>query len=155
MEATTKTCGRILRISIMGFLALMTASCATAGSREHKIKQSLNPMVQSFNSDIRWQDFQGAEVFVPKDQDASYWAQVDRLKRDIRLTEFEIRDIEFSRHDRLARVIVHYRYWRLDSPILRGVTVTQTWRYFKDHKEGMWKVSDSGLEALTGTFSAH
>ncbi len=146
MKRTTRTGGPIVRLCVLFFFALVTASCATAGHRAQKIRESLKAPLDAFNSDIRWQDFEHAEIFVPKTRVEHYWAEMDRLKRNIRLTDYEVRDIEFSENNRFATVTLHCEYWLLNSPILRNVNVTQTWR-FNDLKE-MWQVRDTGFKKI-------
>ncbi len=111
-----------------------------------KRKQLLKESVDRFNEDIRWQDYEQAQAFVPKAQRERYWAEADRLKHDIRLTEYEVRDVSFSEDERYAAVILHYQYWSLESPILRSVTLTQTWSF--DEKKKAWEVEKTGFKAI-------
>ena len=158
MKRTTRTGSPTLRLLAIFLFALITLSCASAAHKEEETRQSLKVAVEAFDGDIRWQDFQSAAAFVPKGQKERYWTEMDAMKEEIRLTDFELRDIEYSDHDQSARVIVHFQYWRMDSPILKSVILTQTWRYqcelkkTKEHKarKAMWQVSDTGFKSLTG-----
>lgn len=148
MKRTTRTGSRVLRISFLIFFSLLTVSCATGGGHKdvQKIKKLLQAEIDQFNGDIRWQDYEAAKAFVSKAGIQRYWAQTDRIKRDIRLTDFEVRDVGFSDDNRSARVLLHYQYWSLASPILKTANITQTWRY--EELKKVWKVSDTGLGAI-------
>jgi hypothetical protein len=147
MKRTIRTGSRLPRICAIFFLALITLSCATAGHKDLKVKKALTQSVDMFNSDIRWQDYDAARTFIPKIQEDRYWAEIDRMKHDIRLTEYEVRDIVFSENCLIAWVTVHYQYWSLQSPILRNATVKQTWRF--EEPKNAWKVTDTGFRAIT------
>lgn len=150
MKRTMKSGCRIARLSVLVFCALITVSCmTTAGQKDKKSKEALDASVKGFNGDIRWQDYQGAAAFVAKSQRDRYWAEIEKLKSDTRVTDFEVRDVTFSDHDRLVRATVHYSYWRLDSPVLRTVDLIQRWQRLPGDK-GMWTVSETGLKKLIG-----
>ncbi len=148
MKRTTRTGSRVLRLFFLIFFSLITVSCATGGGHKdvQKIKKLLQTEIDQFNSDIRWQDYEAAKAFVQKAGVERYWAQTDRIKRDIRLTDFEVRDVNFSADGRSARVLLHYQYWSLASPILKSANIAQTWRY--DGQKKVWKVTDTGLGAI-------
>jgi hypothetical protein len=85
---------------------------------------------------------------VAPDKKEQFWAQVDKFKGKIRLTDFEFRDLELK--DKCsATAILHFQYWRPESPTLQTVTITQKW-YFTE-KDKLWKVSDTGFGTITGT----
>ncbi|MDR3566659.1 MAG: hypothetical protein P4L43_01380 [Syntrophobacteraceae bacterium] len=151
MKRTQRT-GR-LRPAVLLLFALFTVSCATGGGarEELKVKKLLKEEVNQFNSDIRWQDYEHAQVFVPKGRMAQYWSETDRMKRNVRLTDFELRNMEFSEDRRSASVALHYQYWSPESPILRSVTISQTWSY--DELRKVWKVEDTGFSAIARTSS--
>ena len=146
MKWTTRTGSLMLRLSIIIFFSLLTASCATGKHGDQKIRQLLKESVDQFNEDMRWQVYEQAQAFVPKAQREHYWAEADRLKHDIRLTEYEVRDISFSEDERSAAVILHYQYWSVESPTLRSVTITQTWFY--DEHTKAWKVKKTGFKSI-------
>lgn len=137
---------RQVRFFFIVLLGLVTVSCASLGHTDEKIKQLLKLSADSFNSDIRWQEYKEAKNFVPQSEEDRYWAEVDRMKRDIRLTEYQIRDIDFSEKNRFATVNIQYQYWSLESPVLRSATLTQKWRFNK-HKS-TWQVVDPDFNAI-------
>ena len=148
MKRTIVIGSALPRLCIIFFFALATVSCATGGSGhgDQKVKKLLSEEVDQFNNDIRWQDFDSAVAFILKANVEHYWSEADRMKRDIRLTEYEVRSIEFSEDCRSVRVLLHFQYWSVDSPILRSVTVTQRWCY--DESKKVWKVNDTGFGAI-------
>jgi hypothetical protein len=137
---------RQVRFILIVLLGLTTVSCASMGTSDAKIKQLLKLSADSFNSSIRWQEYKEAKNFVPQIEEDRYWAEVDRMKHDIRLTDYQIRDIDFSEKNRFAKVEVLYQYWSLESPVLRSATITQKWRFNK--KKSTWQIVDPGFSSI-------
>ncbi len=146
MKMTVGSCTRLLKTSLLLFVALMTLSCATAAGPDRRAKKLLKQSVDLFNGDIRWQDYETAKKFIPQTQGNSFWAQMDRMKRDIRLTDYEIRDIAFCENGLSATAKVHYQYWSVESPILRNATITQKWRF--NERKKIWQVIEPGFKAI-------
>jgi hypothetical protein len=153
MTQTWKTGPRKLRLPFILFLALILASCASTGSQEKQDKQdkkleaSLKLAIDGFNSSFRWEDYTGAETFVPKDKKEQFWAEVDKFKGKIRITDFNLREVELKDKSTSADAILYFQFWRLESPTLQTVTFTQKWRYTEKDKH--WKLSDSGFGVIT------
>ncbi|MGC9195945.1 MAG: hypothetical protein ACP5IL_10885 [Syntrophobacteraceae bacterium] len=137
---------RRVRFFVIVLLGLATVSCASMEHTDAKIKQLLKLSADSFNSSIRWQEYKEAKNFVPQMDEDRYWAEVDRMKHDIRLTDYQIRDIDFSEKNRFAKVDVLYQYWSLESPVLRSATITQKWRFNKE--KSTWQVVDPGFSTI-------
>ena len=74
---------------------------------------------------------------------------MDKIKGKIRITEYNLREVERKEKRLSANAILQFQFWRLESPTLRTVTITQRW-YFTE-KDKQWRVGDSGLGALTHT----
>jgi len=136
-----------LRFLLIVFLALVMMSCASASNKEQKLTEQLSESVDAFENAFRWEDYSQAAIFVPAAKKERFWAQVDKFKGKIRLTEFEVRDVD-SKDCAAAIVIVRFQYWRTDSPTLKNATVTQKWYY--NEKEKHWTITDTGLGAISG-----
>jgi len=149
MEQAGKTCSKKLSLFLIVFVALIVASCASAGRHEEKLKESLKASVDTFNSAFKWEDYSDAVAFVPVAKKEAFWAEVDKFKGKIRLTEYELREVSVKEHVSSASAIVHFQYWRPEEPSLLSVTFTQKWYYIE--KDKLWKVSDSGFGAITKT----
>jgi hypothetical protein len=158
MTQTGKTSRRKLWRPFILFLALIVASCASTGSQEKqekldkKLEASLRVSVDAFNSAFRWEDYTGAAAFVPKDKKEQFWVEVDKFKGKIRIVEFNLREVELTDKSAGANVIMHFQFWRLESPTVQTVTFTQKWHYTEKDKQ--WRVSDSGYGAIVKTRAA-
>ena len=86
---------------------------------------------------------------MPADKKEHFWAEVDRFKGKIRITDYNLREVEQKDKSASANAILYFQFWRLESPTLQAVTFTQKWSF--DQKEKQWKVSDSGFRAITKT----
>src|SRR5271157_1411746 len=150
MTQTGKTGPRKLRLPFILFLALIAASCASTGGQEKqdkKLEASLRLSVDAFNSAFRWEDYTGAETFVPKGKKEQFWAEVDKFKGKIRITDFNLREVELTDKNTSANAILNFQFWRLESPTLQTLTFTQKWHYTEKDKQ--WKLSDSGFGVIT------
>ena len=149
MTQSAKTGPRRLRLPFILFLALIVASCASTGGQDKKLEDSLKLSVDAFNTAFRYEEYTEAAAFVPADKREHFWAEADRFKGKIRITDFNLREVEHKDKSTSANPILYFQFWRLESPILQTVTFTQKW-YF-DQKDKRWKVSDSGFGAITKT----
>jgi hypothetical protein len=148
MEKTGKPGPMILTLPLVLFFALIVASCASTGEgQEKKEERLLRASVEAFNGAFRWEEYAQASVFVPPDKREAFWAEVDKFKGKIRITDYELRDVELKDKGVWAIAILRFQYWRLESPILKSVSFTQRW-YFTE-KDKLWRVSDSGFGAIT------
>ena len=149
MTQSAKTGPIRLRLPFILFLALIVASCASIGSQDKKHEDSLKLSVDAFNTAFRCEEYTEAAFYVPADKKEHFWAEADRFKGKIRITDFNLREVELKDKSTSANPILYFQFWRLESPILKTVTLTQKW-YF-DQKDKRWKVSDSGFGAITKT----
>ena len=147
MRQTGKTGPRKLRLPFVLLLALIVASCASTGGEGKKLEDALKVSVDAFNSAFRWEDYREAAAFVPPDKKEQFWAEVDKFKGKIRITDFNLREVELKDKSTSADAILYFQFWRLESPTLQTVTFTQKWRYTEKDKH--WKLSDSGFGVIT------
>jgi len=147
MDSNGKFEAQKLCLCLILTISLMLASCASTGGPDKKQAQSLAASVDLFNSSFRWEDYKAAASFVPVDRREAFWSEVDKFKDKIRLTEYEIREVEFLGKGPQASAIVRFQFWRLESPLLENASFTQKWLY--NEKDKHWRVIDSGFGAIT------
>ena len=149
MTQTGKIGSIKLWLPLILFSALLVTSCASTDGQNKKSEDTLKLSVDIFNGAFRWEDYAEAAAYVPADKKERFWAVADKLKGKIRITEFNLRDVEFKDKSHTASAILQFQFWRLESPTLQTVTFTQKWYFIE--KEKLWKVSDSGFGAITNT----
>jgi hypothetical protein len=125
--------------------ALLAATVAASASAEEHDK-NLKATVEAFNGAFKFEDYKQASVFVSPDKKEEFWSDVDRFQGKIRITEYELRDMQLDEKNNKATAIFSSQYWRTESPILKTVSFTQKWQY--SEKDKTWRVSDSGFEAF-------
>ncbi len=136
----------MVTLTLMLLIALIGASCASTGEKgESLLRQS----VETFNDSFRLEDYEGASTFIAHNKKGEFWAEVDRFKGKIRLSDYELREVHFSKgKGESALAILHFQYWRPESPVLKSVIVTQRWYY--SEKEKIWRLGDSGFGVIVG-----
>jgi hypothetical protein len=147
MTQTAKVGPRRLRLPFILFLTLIIASCASTGGQDKKLEDSLKLSVDAFNSAFKWEEYTEAAAFVPTGKKEHFWAEADRFKGKIRITDYNLREVEHKDKSTSANPILYFQFWRLESPTLQSVTFTQKWSF--DQKDKHWKVIDSGFGAIT------
>jgi hypothetical protein len=126
-----------------GTVAVATAAAsASTEDPDKKLKDALN----SFNEAFKFEDYKQASAFVTPDKKVEFWSEVDRFQGKIRLTEYELRDLQLDEKKDHATAILNVQYWRTESPVLKTVTFSQKWQYTA--KDKTWRVSDIGFEAF-------
>jgi hypothetical protein len=148
MAQTGKITPRKLWIVFILFLALLPASCASTGVHdEKKLMEALKASVEAYNNAIRWEDYTTAAEFVPAGKKEQFWTEADRFKGKIRIVDFQVREVTPEEKGHRGTAIIYLQYWRLASPTVVSLTISQKW-FFID-KEKCWKVADSGFGPLT------
>ena len=133
------------RLTLMLLIALIAASCASTGERgESLLRQS----VETFNDSFRLEDYEAASAFIAHNKLEQFWAEVDRFKGKIRLSDYELREVQSKGKGESGLAILHFQYWRPESPVLKSAIVTQRWYY--SEKEKIWRLGDSGFGVIVG-----
>jgi len=138
---------KLLKPAFLLLVAVLTVSCGTLSNSQDKKKEGLRASVEGFNSSFRWEDYQSASAFVTPAQKELFWAEVDKFKGKIRLVDFQIRDIAWTEKAPTATAIVYFQYYRMDSPTLETISFPQRWYY--SEKENIWRLDQSGYQAIT------
>jgi hypothetical protein len=139
---------KMLTLPLLLSLVLIATSCASTASKEKKHEELLKESVEAYISSFRWEDYKQASLFVPPTAKESFWAEVDRFKGKIRITDYELREVEVSPKGDLATVFMRVQFWRTASPVLKSVSFNQKWYY--NEKAKIWLVGDTGFRAITG-----
>ncbi len=148
MVQTGKVTPRKLWIVFILFLALVPVSCASTGEHnEKKLLEALNASIEAYNTNFRWEDYTAASVFVPADKKEQFWTEVDRFKGKIRIVDYLVREVTQAEKGHRGTAIIYLQYWRVSSPTLVTLTISQKW--FFTEKDKSWKVADSGFGAIT------
>ncbi len=117
---------------------------AASALTEDQVKD-LERSVKAFNAAFRFEDYAKASLFVSPDGVEKFWSEVDSLN-GVRIAEYELRHMQPDEEKNRVTAIVHFQYWRTESPILKTVSIAQKWQYFEKSKS--WRLSDSGLAAF-------
>lgn len=142
---STTSCAYVVagQAAYQGALVVATMA-ASASSEDHN--KNLKDSVEAFNGAFRSEDYKQASAFVSPDKKEKFWSEADRFQGKIRITEYELRDMQVDEKKNCATATFCSQYWRSESPILTTVSFTQRWQYFE--KDKTWRVSDSGFEAF-------
>ena len=73
---------------------------------------------------------------MPADKKEHFWAEVDKFKGKIRITDYNLREVELKDKSTSANAILYFQFWRLESPTLQTVTFTQKWCFTKRTNSG-------------------
>ena len=123
---------------------VVAVAAASAASEDRN--KDLKDSIQAFNNAFKFEDYPRAFLLVSPDKKETFWSEADRMKGQIQLAEYELRDIQFDEKKHRATIILNFQYWRTESPILKSVSLSQEWQYFEKNKT--WRVGDSGFEAI-------
>ncbi|MHC1726241.1 MAG: hypothetical protein AB9866_09575 [Syntrophobacteraceae bacterium] len=134
MEKDEKTSSLILTLFAMLLILLSTDSCAyiMAGQAAYQgaiivatedYDKNLKDSVEAFNGAFRFENYRQASVFVSPDKKEEFWTEVDRFQGKIRITEYELRDMQLDEKKHFATAILYSQYWRPESPILKTVSI--------------------------------
>lgn len=127
-------------------IAVSLASCGSMGGGGSKGKEGLSASVEAFNRAFKWEDYNAASIFVGFGQKEQFWRDADRFKGKIRITDFQIRDIDHVEKSTTGTAILCMQHYSTSSPTLESVTFSQTW-YFSEKDKG-WLVKDTGFQAI-------
>jgi hypothetical protein len=132
-------------IICMPVVFLSISSCASLGKSAGDEKD-LTSAVQSFNFSVRWGEYKEASVWVIPQTRNYYWELSDWLVDNVRILDFEVRDVVFDEASNTGTSSVYYRFFYKDDPYIKTKTVEQKWRYEQSGK--LWQVVQHNLESL-------
>lgn len=145
MPECRKTVYNFCMIAICLLVAAGLVSCGTLGGGS-KGKELLADSVEAFNRSFKWEDYKTASVFIGFGQKEQFWREVDRFKGKIRITDFQIREIDHVENAATGAAILCMQYYSTSAPTLESVTFSQNWYY--SEKDKAWLVKDSGFQTI-------
>ncbi|MEN6439331.1 MAG: hypothetical protein ABFD97_12215 [Syntrophobacter sp.] len=146
MPECRKTVTKLWIVACCLLIAATLASCGSMGSGGSKGKEGLATSVETFNRSFKWEDYNAAAIFIGFGQKEQFWRDVDRFKGKIRITDFQIREIDHVEKSTTGTAILCMQYYSTSSPTLESVTFSQSW-YFSEKDKG-WLVKDPGFQAI-------
>lgn len=147
MAESKSVASRIARIGCVLLLACLTAACGGYGQSEKKEKEAFAAAVEAFNHAFRWEDYDAAAVWIDPARKLKFWTEVDKFKGRIRIIDYKIRDIDFGEEKPVSTAVLYFQYYRIDSPTIETVTLSQKWRFVEEEKH--WQLEQSGYGAIT------
>lgn len=98
-------------------------------------ERKLDDAQLAYTQSMRWGDFDKASTWIDPDDRARFFRDAEQL-RDVRISEYDIGELELGDDGKSASVRVSYRVYDVRTLIERELRETQDW-YFED---GRWRV---------------
>lgn len=148
MPECKKTVHTVIAAVFCLVLAAAAVSCTSLGiTKDEKGTEVLTASVEAFNHSFRWEDYNTAAAFVPSGKKELFWKEVDIFKGKIRIIDFQIRGLDHLEDSTTATAILHFQYYRPESPTLETATFSQKW--FFSEKEKAWQIGHCGYQAMS------
>jgi hypothetical protein len=106
----------------LGWLAVACSSVTAPKGTD------LRGMVERFHHDLRWNYRMAASERVDPRHAGEFLDLLDAKKKDLHITQCEVRRLELSQDGMKASVRVNYRYYVMPSTVVREETAKQEWR---------------------------
>lgn len=126
------------------FLLVLTSCTGLGKSRGDEKNFSL--AVQGFNSFVRWGEYKQASAWIMPQARSYYWELTDWLGSNVRILDFEVREVSVNEVSQTGMSTVHYRFFYKDDPYIRTKTIEQKWRFQESEKA--WQVVQHNLESF-------
>jgi hypothetical protein len=101
-------------------------------THEYKLENAQLAYTQS----MRWGRFDQASQWIAPDDRARFFRDAEEQLQDVRISEYDIGELEMGDGGKSATVRVSYRVYDMRTLIEREVRETQEWSY----DEGAWRV---------------
>lgn len=102
---------------------LMLAACGHVQTSGQKLQET----VQSFNESYRWGKYYTAGLYVNPKIRRSFVENA--IGNNVRITEFEVREVLHDKTKGMAVIIVRYSWYGLPSISIRTTIFKQQWKY--------------------------
>jgi hypothetical protein len=123
----------------------MAAGCASMAQRRLNA-EGLREAVGKFNDAIRWRDYQQAILWVSFEQQEEFWRRTEALQSSLRIVDYQVQHLQVDAGSASGSVTLRYRFYRVQNPQVRSLTVYQRWHYVES--ETNWRIVQSGLATL-------
>jgi hypothetical protein len=124
--------------STLAFIAVLALGGCLAFEDPLNIDGVFLQQQQAFSADLRWEQWDSAAEHVEPALRPDFFALTEQL-REVRLTDYEVRDVQIESLKTTATAVVVYRGFELSMPVERSVVVTQHWRW--DEEARTWYVT--------------
>ncbi|MEM5789446.1 MAG: hypothetical protein AAGU11_19205 [Syntrophobacteraceae bacterium] len=146
MYMCNKAASKALFFACCLLASAVLASCGSMNKGEKK-KENLLMTVEAFNSAFKWEDYNAAGMFIAPGKKEQFWKEVDLFKGKIRITDVQIRDVDYIDNSPSGTVILWVQYFRTSLPTLQTVTFRQRWYFLEEEKH--WQLVESGFQAIS------
>ncbi|WP_041971453.1 hypothetical protein [Geobacter sp. OR-1] len=103
-------------------------------------RASLDDTVRDYQQLIRWQEVPSAAVFVSDQMKPAYLEQATGFNR-VKIVDYRIKAVDFSKELKKATVIVEYDYHLKSGLTINTIVDTQTWQYFEKTEPEGWRLT--------------
>jgi hypothetical protein len=124
--------------------ALLACRHIDPWTHEYNLEQAQLAYTQS----MRWGQFDKASLWISPDDRARFFREAQAL-RDVRISEYEIGELEMGDGGTSATVRVSYRVYDMRTLIEREVRETQEWSF--DDDRNRWQVRSQIASLRDGT----
>lgn len=146
MKFDFRQCNRLCwAVLFSTFLLSSCISCASATSQKNS-PEGLGSAVRIFAYALRWGDYKAAAIFMPANQQQRYWDLADEFNRNVRIVDYEVRQVILEPGSTTGIVILNFRYYQTSDPNMRTRNIQQRWSYAENEK--LWRVTENGLDVL-------
>jgi hypothetical protein len=135
----------LLKIASLCLLPFLSCACATLRGDKNDA-ENLLACVEVFNSNLKWQDYKEASVFLPPAMQESFWKETDDLQGKVRMMDYQIRNIAMEKDGQAATVLLRYRFFYTNDPYVQTKMVRQQWRYLEPEKA--WQIVNYDLQCM-------
>jgi hypothetical protein len=114
-------------LGLAALAALLACRHIDPWSHEYNLQQAQ----LAYTQNMRWQNFDKASQWIPLDDRARFFREAEQLG-DVRISEYDIGDVEMRDGGKAATVRVSYRLYDMRTLIERNLLETQEWSYGDD-----------------------
>jgi hypothetical protein len=111
-------------LTVLVLLALLLACTSVTETRGSDLKE----VVKTFHHDIRWRYNNNAAASVDARHSAAFLDQLDSMKEDLNISDYQIRRVELSADGTRAKVRVRLKYFKMPSTVLKDEMIDQVWQ---------------------------
>lgn len=144
--ASRKKYSTLFTVCLYGLIASALISCASFGKGQKNNNENLVKSVEAFNNAVRWEEYKAAAAFLSPLERDEFWDLSDRIQKNIRIMDFQVRDITLADDKLSGKAVIRYRYYSPSDPYVQSKTVHQKLRF--DAKEKAWHITRHDLDLL-------
>ncbi len=117
-------------------VGIMIIGCASIGDMNRLNR--FNEIAKDYEIAMRWSDFETVNSYRKEGKSEDSFEKVQRLKSDIQVISYDVRDISVSSDHNRVQQVVEIHYYKLDQMIEKTLKTEEVWEYDKDQK--MWRL---------------